>query len=85
MHSTIFYQTDQAFLADREIAHTRQIRGVGHVLGPIDSTWDFPQELSEDVVQLRFGADSAYVTAYTAVFREPSIGAGELLERAIQR
>jgi hypothetical protein len=48
-----------------EFAHTRQLRGVSNVLGPIDSTWSFPEELSDDVVQKRFRADSAYVAAYT--------------------
>lgn len=49
-----------------EFAHSRQVRGVAHILGPIDSTWSFPEELSDDVVQLRLGNDSTYVAAYTA-------------------
>ena len=49
-----------------EFAHTRQIRGVANVIGPIDSTWEYPEELNDDAVQTHFGADSTYVTAYTA-------------------
>ena len=48
-----------------EFAHTRQIRGVANVIGPIDSTWAYPEELNDDAVQTHFGADSTYVTAYT--------------------
>ena len=36
------------------------------ILGPIDSAWNLPVELSDDVVQARFGSDSAYVAAYIA-------------------
>ena len=57
-----------------EFAHTRQIRGVRHILGPIDSAWAYPEELTDDAVQTHFGADSAYVAAYLAE--------RDLLERA---
>ncbi len=49
-----------------EFAHTRQIRGMAAIIGPIDDAWNFPQELSDDVVQERFGTDSTYVAAYMA-------------------
>ena len=47
-----------------EFAHTRQIRGIVHILGPIDSTWAFERELDDDAVQHRFGTDSTYVKAW---------------------
>jgi hypothetical protein len=49
-----------------EFAHTRQIPGVAAVLGPIDSTWKYPEELDDDAVQTHFAADSGYVAAYLA-------------------
>jgi hypothetical protein len=49
-----------------EFAHTRQIRGVARVIGPIDSTWNFERELDDDAVQHRFGSDSTYVAEYRA-------------------
>lgn len=49
-----------------EFAHTRQVRGMQRSLGPIDSTWAFPEELDDDAVQTHFGADSIYVAAYIA-------------------
>ena len=49
-----------------EFSHTRQTPGMAAILDPIDSTWKFPQELTDDVVQTRFGADSAYAAAYLA-------------------
>lgn len=49
-----------------EFTHTRQLQGVRHVIGPIDSTWAYPEELNDDAVQTHFGADSAYVAAYLA-------------------
>jgi hypothetical protein len=49
-----------------EFAHTRQIRGIAHVIGPIDSMWSFPEELNDDAVQTHFGSDSVYVAAYMA-------------------
>ena len=57
-----------------EFAHTRQIRGMGHVIGPIDSTWSYPEELDDDAVQKHFGSDSVYAAAYFAE--------RDLLERA---
>lgn len=36
------------------------------VIGPIDTTWSYPEELSDDIVQARFAADSTYVAAYLA-------------------
>jgi hypothetical protein len=61
-----------------EFAHTRQIPGVRHILGPIDSTWAFPEELDDDVVQKNFGSDSTYVSAYLAeidlLYRAASAG-----------
>lgn len=49
-----------------EFAHTRQMAGLLHLIGPIDSTWAFPEELNDEAVQTHFGADSAYVAAYVA-------------------
>ena len=49
-----------------EFAHTRQIRGVAAIIGPIDSTWRFERELDDDAVQHRFGSDSTYVGEYRA-------------------
>jgi hypothetical protein len=49
-----------------EFTHTRQIRGWAGILGPIDSTWAYPEELNDDAVQTHFGADSVYVAAYMA-------------------
>ena len=49
-----------------EFAHTRQIRGMRDTLGPIDSTWAYPEELDDDAVQTHFGADSSYAAAYIA-------------------
>lgn len=49
-----------------EFAHTRQIRGMLDVIGPIDSTWSYAEELDDDAVQKNFGADSVYVAAYLA-------------------
>jgi hypothetical protein len=49
-----------------EFAHTRQIRGMADIIGPIDSTWAFPEELSDDAVQTHFASDSVYVAAYLA-------------------
>jgi hypothetical protein len=37
-----------------EFAHTRQIRGMQHVIGPIDSTWSYPEDLDDDAVQNHF-------------------------------
>lgn len=48
-----------------EFAHTRQLPGI-HTLGPIDSTWTYPEELNDDAVQTHFGGDSVYVAAYLA-------------------
>lgn len=49
-----------------EFAHTRQISGFQDIIGPIERTWTFPEELSDDVVQERFERDPAYVAAYAA-------------------
>jgi hypothetical protein len=49
-----------------EFAHTRQIAGMGRIIGPIDSTWAYPEELDDDAVQKHFGTDSTYVAAYLA-------------------
>jgi hypothetical protein len=49
-----------------EFAHTLQIPSFQDIIGPIDKNWGFPEELTDDVVQERFGADSAYVAAYEA-------------------
>ncbi|MEP7028278.1 MAG: hypothetical protein ABI960_06760 [Candidatus Eisenbacteria bacterium] len=57
-----------------EFAHTRQVRGFGATLGPIDSTWAYPEELDDDAVQTHFGSDSLYVAAY--------LGERDLLYRA---
>lgn len=47
-----------------EFTHTRQLRGMAGVIGPIDSTWSFPFDLDDDAVQHRFDQDSTYVAAY---------------------
>lgn len=47
-----------------EFAHTRQVRGMAAVIGPIDATWKGERELDDDAVQHRFGKDSVYVKAY---------------------
>jgi len=49
-----------------EFSHTRQIPGLGSIIGPIDDAWRFPDELDDDAVQTRFKSDSAYVAAYMA-------------------
>jgi hypothetical protein len=49
-----------------EFSHTRQLWGMRDMLGPIDSTWAYPDELDDDAVQTHFGADSVYVAAYLA-------------------
>jgi hypothetical protein len=49
-----------------EFAHTRQVRGMLRVIGPIDSAWKFSEELDDDAVQNHFRSDSVYVAAYTA-------------------
>lgn len=49
-----------------EFTHTRQLRGMASVIGPIDSTWSYPEELDDDAVQTHFSADSVYVKAYLA-------------------
>ena len=49
-----------------EFAHTRQVGGMGDVIGPIDSTWPYPEELNDDAVQTHFSSDSVYVAAYLA-------------------
>lgn len=49
-----------------EFTHTRQLRGMAAVIGPIDSTWAYPEELNDDAVQTHFGSDSVYVAAYLA-------------------
>jgi hypothetical protein len=49
-----------------EFAHTRQIRGMEKIIGPIDSTWAYPEELDDDAVQTHFQSDSVYVAAYLA-------------------
>jgi hypothetical protein len=46
-----------------EFAHTRQIQGQ-RVLDPIEQGWKFPQELTDNVVQQRFGDDPDYRAAY---------------------
>jgi hypothetical protein len=47
-----------------EFAHTRQIPALQQILDPIEKTWRFPQKLSDDVVQDRFGVDKEYETQY---------------------
>ena len=49
-----------------EFAHTRQVRGMLKRIGPIDSTWPYPEELDDDAVQTHFAEDSEYVAAYLA-------------------
>lgn len=47
-----------------EFAHTRQIPGLAHIIGPIDSAWKSPPELDDDAVQKRFGSGSTYAASY---------------------
>jgi hypothetical protein len=49
-----------------EFSHARQLPGMAAIIGPIDSAWSFPEELSDDAVQTHFGSDSTYVAAYMA-------------------
>ena len=49
-----------------EFAHTRQVGGMAHILGPIDAAWSYSEELDDDVVQTHFEADPEYVKAYLA-------------------
>jgi hypothetical protein len=49
-----------------EFAHTRQIPSFQPIIAPIEEAWTFPEEVSDNVVQDRFGSDSAYVAAYEA-------------------
>ncbi len=49
-----------------EFTHTRQIRGLVSIMGPIDAVWQFPDELSDDAVQNQFKSDPNYVAAYLA-------------------
>jgi hypothetical protein len=49
-----------------EFTHTRQLKVMGRVIGPIDSTWAFEEELDDDAVQTHFSTDSVYVNAYLA-------------------
>jgi hypothetical protein len=47
-----------------EFAHTRQVRGLLGVIGPIDAAWPYEKELDDDAVQTHFEGDPAYVAAY---------------------
>ncbi len=49
-----------------EFTHTRQVRAIAPILGPIDSSWHRPQDLRSDIVQIRFGSDSLYAVSYIA-------------------
>jgi hypothetical protein len=49
-----------------EFAHTRQVGGLQHIIGPIDAAWPYPEELDDDAVQTHFEADPEYVKAYLA-------------------
>lgn len=49
-----------------EFAHTRQVRGMGKAIGPIDAAWPYPEELTDDAVQKHFESDPEYVAAYLA-------------------
>lgn len=49
-----------------EFTHTRQIKAVARILGPIDSAWKLQPGLDDDVVQTHFKSDSTYVAAYVA-------------------
>lgn len=49
-----------------EFTHTRQIAGMKHIIGPIDSAWTYPEELDDDAVQTHFKTDSTYVKEYLA-------------------
>jgi hypothetical protein len=49
-----------------EFAHTRQLRGMGRAIGPIDAAWPYPEELTDDAVQKHFEADPEYVAAVIA-------------------
>ena len=47
-----------------EFAHTRQMKSFFSILGPIDATWPYEEELDDDAVQTHFSSDSVYVAAY---------------------
>ena len=49
-----------------EFTHTRQLRGMEAVIGPIDAAWAYSDELTDDAVQAHFGPDSVYVAGYLA-------------------
>jgi hypothetical protein len=49
-----------------EFAHTRQVGGMTKIIGPIDSTWKYAEELDDDAVQTHFDSDSTYVAVYKA-------------------
>jgi len=49
-----------------EFAHTRQVGGLQHLIGPIDAAWAYPEELDDDAVQTHFAAEPEYVEAYLA-------------------
>ena len=49
-----------------EFTHTRQVRGMGARIAPIDATWKGEKDLDDDAVQNRFGKDSTYVAEYLA-------------------
>ena len=49
-----------------EFAHTRQVRGMGKAIGPIDDAWPYPEELTDDAVQKHFESDPEYVAAVLA-------------------
>src|SRR5262245_24923858 len=49
-----------------EFAHTRQMKSFFSILGPIDATWPYAEELDDDAVQTHFKSTSVCVAAYIA-------------------
>jgi hypothetical protein len=47
-----------------EFTHTRQLAGMAKIIEPIDAAWKRLPELTDDIVQHRFGKDSVYIAAY---------------------
>jgi hypothetical protein len=47
-----------------EFTHTQQIPAFQRTIGPIEQRWTFPEEVTDDVVQERFGGNAQYRAAY---------------------
>src|SRR4029453_3811603 len=58
------FKSDPIPVFIHEFAHTRQMKSFFSILGPIDATWPYEEELDDDAVQTHFSSDSVYVAAY---------------------